>query len=477
MYLGNGDFILYSRVNNIYKKIFVFLFSLCLLNLNFSSYAIDEATIEEENNKNSVTMEVEKQKLVAGRITFDEVLKKAKKHSYDIKIADFEMLISKQGIRDARSEYFPKIVATAGTEYTKNFRDYTTSTVTTVGDSFINPYTRFQSIFGITLSYNVFDFGIRRNNLDAMKEDTAIKELMIKGQEQDLEMTLIDTYSRLLITKKQIELNEQILELEKANLEMNERLFKAKELSKTQLNDQKVKVKLVEQKLSELKSISEESLNWLSFYTGENYDFNEVVVAEFKKPDFDPMAFNDYTKTTIWQIQEKELKKKELELRIAKKQYLPKVNAYSRYYVYGSDHSSYRDSIDDVSPSNWTVGGTVMMPIFDGLKTSALVQKASLALKEQMIQRDKAIAEFMTKLSIMRSNLLYLENQKEISDSIIIELEDKEKSTQRLVDKQLASPIELNRVKVELLEQLIEYEKNSSTVLGTLKAIQTLTTY
>ena len=477
MYLGNGDFILDSRANNFSKKILIFLFSLCLLNSNFISYAIDETISEEENNKNTVTIEVEKQKLVTGRITFDEVLKKAKKHSYDIKIADFEMQIAKQGIRDARSEYFPKIVATAGTEYTKNFRDYATSTVTTVGDSFINPYTRFQSIFGITLSYNVFDFGIRKNNLDINKEDTAIKELMIKGQEQDLEMTLIDTYSRILVAQKQIELNKQILELEKSNLEMNERLFEAKEFSKTQLNDQKVKVKLIEQRLSELNSIAEESLNWLSFFTGENYNFEEIQVADFKKPNFNPMEFNDYTKTIIWQIQEKELKKKELELRIAKKQYLPKVNAYSRYYLYGSDHSSYRDAIDDISPSNWTVGGNVIMPVFDGLKTSAMVQKASLALKEQMIQRDKAIAEFMTKLSIMRSNLLYLENQKEISDSIIIELEDKEKSTQRLVDNKLASPIELNNAKIELLEQLIEYEKNASTVLGTLKAIQTLTTY
>jgi hypothetical protein len=245
----------------------------------------------------------------------------------------------------------------------------------------------------------------------------------------------------------------------------------------TELNDQNLEVQKYERQILELKSLAQESLNWLTFYTKQEYSLDNLIVKDFKTVDFNPMEFNDYTKTTIWQIQEKELKKKELELRIAKKQYLPKVNAYSRYYLYGSDHSSYRDAIDDVSPSNWTVGGSVMMPVFDGLKTSALVQKASLALKEQMIQRDKAIAEFMTKLSIMRSNLLYLENQKEISDSVIIELEDKEKSMQRLVDKQLTSPIELNNAKVELLEQLIEYEKNSSTVLGTLKAIQTLTTY
>ncbi len=463
------------RVDGFFQKIVVYGCFLFLLNMNLASFAIEES--KPENPSNNVITIDENKKLVTGKISFDEILKQAKKHSYDIQIADFEMLISKQGIREARSEYFPKITAMAGTEYTKNFKDYAVTTPMVVGEAFINPFTRFQSIFGITMSYNIFDFGVRRDNLDIKKEDTAIKELLIKYQHQDLEMTLIDTYSRLLIAKKQIVLNEQILELEKANLKMSERLFEAKELSKTELNAQRVKVEVIERKLSELRSIAVESINWIGFYTGENYSLEDIEVVEFKKPNFNPLEFSDYTKTIIWQIHEKELKKKELELQIAKKAYLPKVNAYSRYYLYGSDHSSYRDTMSDVSPSNWTVGGNVLMPVFDGFKTSANVQKASLALKEQMIKRDKAIAEFMTKLSVMRSNLFYLEEQTETSKKILTELKDKENSVQRLANKQLISPLELNMAKIELLEQQIEYEKNASTAVGTLKAIQTLTTY
>ena len=40
------------------------------------------------------------------------------------KIADFDVFIAKQGVRTARSEYFPKINASVGTEYTKNFKDF-----------------------------------------------------------------------------------------------------------------------------------------------------------------------------------------------------------------------------------------------------------------------------------------------------------------------------------------------------------------
>lgn len=94
-----------------------------------------------------------------------ETKKNAHEHSYDLQISDYNILISKQGIRSARSEYSPKLNFSAGTEYTKNFRDARESTVMSIGDAFINPYTRFQSILGVNVAYNLFVFGIRGDNL------------------------------------------------------------------------------------------------------------------------------------------------------------------------------------------------------------------------------------------------------------------------------------------------------------------------
>ena len=198
-------------MSKILVKFFIVVFALFFVNSNIISYAV------EETEQNAVVIEKEPEKLISGKISFDEISKKAKKHSYDLQLADFDIMIAKQGIRNARSEYFPKIVAMASTEYTKNFKDYANTTVTTVGDSFINPYTRFQSMFGITLSYNLFDFGARRNALDAAKEDSKVKELLLKEQFQELDLTLIDTYCKLLITKQQIEINQKILKLVQDN--------------------------------------------------------------------------------------------------------------------------------------------------------------------------------------------------------------------------------------------------------------------
>lgn len=419
-------------------------------------------------------MVLEQKDNITEKINFDDVLTKAKEHSYDLKISDYNVLISKQGIRTAKSEYFPKFNFSMGTEYTKNFRDARESTVMSIGDAFINPYTRFQSVLGISVGYNLFDFGVRGGNLKVAKEDVKIKELETIEKLQELNLSLLDIYTKILVTSKQIELNKDILAIEEKNLEMKERLYQAKELSKTELNDEKVKVTITKNKIEELKSIESESLNWLAFYTGEKYDINNLKVAELKISNFDVLAFNDYTKSIIWQVHEKNIKKKQLEVQVAKRINYPKLNVYSKYYLYGSDPSSYGESLK-IEPSNFSVGASLNMPVFDGFKNSANIQKTELELKQLQVERDKSIAQLMTRLATMRSNLIYLDNQINGNEKILKELSDKEKSIHKLVSKKIVSPIEENDVKIEVLNQKIEQIKNSITYNSIKRGIQILT--
>jgi len=407
-------------------------------------------------------------------ITYEHVVKKALEHSYDLKIADYNTLIAKQGIKGARSEYLPKINFSAGTEYTKNFRDIRETTVMSVGENFINPYTRYQSLLGINLSYNIFDFGVRKGKLDMAKEDVIIKELEHEQKMIDLNLTLVDTYSKILMYKHQIDSYKEILAIEQKNLELKKRLLDVKELSKTEYNDEIVKVEKLNQKISELKGLISESVEWLSFYTGEKYDSNNIQVAEIKKSDFDTEKYNDYTKSTTWLMYEKQLKKKEIELKVAKRTNYPKLYAYSRYYWYGSDPISYNDSFSNIEPSNFTVGGSLSVPIFDGLQNNANINKVALELKQLQVERDKAIAELMTRVAAMRSNLINMDEQIENNKKIVNELSEKQKSINKLVNKKIASPIEGNDSAIELLEQKIELDKNIITTIALTKGIEIL---
>ncbi len=448
----------------------IFCLSALIFFINFGiiSCAVESPEKTEILDKNQPVV-------ITDKISFDHVLEKAKAHSYDLKIADYNVLISKQGIRAARSEYFPKLNIGAGTEYTKNYRDVRETTVMSIGDAFINPYTRYQSVLGITVGYNLFDFGVRGGNLKIAKEDAELKELETKETLQEMNLTLLDTYTKILLTSKQIELNKQILKLQEKNLENYERLFSAKEISKTELNNIKIQLSATKNKISELMSIEQESFNWLSFYTGENYDINKTKIADLNVPKFNILEFQDYTKSVIWKKHEKNIKKKELELGVVKRNNYPKLNVYGRYYLYGSDHNNYGESFGNIEPSNFSVGASLNMPIFDGFKNSANIEKTKLELKQLYVERDKAIAQLMTKLANMRSNLMYLDEQLDENNNAIKELTDKENSSKRLAGKKLITPMELNDVKIELINQQIELYKNETTHTAITKGIQILT--
>lgn len=430
-------------------------------------------------SKEVKTEEVKKEestvKLIS-KIDFDEIWNKAQEHSYDLKIADFQILIAKQGIKGARSEYFPKLMFMMGTEYTKNFRDARESTVMSIGEAYINPYTRFQSVLGLTLTYNIFDFGVRGGNLKIAKEDVNIKELEEKQKYQDLNLNIIDTYSKILLYKKQIELYKKILKIEEKTLEYKTRLFDAKELSKMEYDDALVKVSVTKKRISELTSMLQESVNWLEFYTGEKYDTDNLKITDIKDSGFDPNAFKDYSKSITWKIHERYLKKKELELYVAKRTNYPKINAYTKYYMYGSDENNYGRSFGDIKPSNFSVGVSMSTMLFDGMKNRANIGKIKIELQQLQVERDKAIAELTAKLANMRSNLMYLDQQKVEHDNIMKNLKDKEKSVKRLVAKRLMTPIEDNDVMVSILEQQIEFEKNRITYDAIKKGIEVLTT-
>lgn len=447
---------------------FIIIFVCFFIQIHLPVYAVDEVDAGEVN------LPEKKHEVLVCSISFDDVLKKTKEHSYDLQIADYNVLISKQGVRGAKSEYFPKLNLGGGLEYTKNYRSMSDTTIMSIGDAFINPYTRFQSMLGITVAYNLFDFGVRGGNLKLAKEDVELKTLETKRQLQEMNLTLLDTYTKILVMSKQIEINNEILTLEEKNLEMKERLYKAKEISKTELNDEKVKVKQIKNRISDLKSIRQDAINWLSFYTGENYDSEKLKARDIIKPKFDVTEYKDYTKSTVWKIHEKNIKKKELELQVVKRNNYPKVNAYGRYYLYGADYSNWGKSMG-IEPSNFSVGASLNMPLFDGFKNSANIEKTKLELKQLYIERDKAIAQFMTKLATMRSNLIYLDEQIYENNETINELSEKEKSVHKLVSKRLVSPIEENDAKIELLNQEIEYQKNSITHTAITKGIQILT--
>lgn len=451
------------------RIIFIIVAMLLFIVLFSNSVFALEADSSDQSDNAVTTEEISEPVLEISRL-----MEKAKSYSYEIQIGAKTREINTQGIKIERSEYYPKLNLQAGTEYTKNMRDNNIGMVTTVGDMFLNPYTRYQSIMGLVLSYNLFDFGVRRGKLDIAKASVQISEIEEQEKCQDIYLKVLDVYTKILVIKKQIDINEEILQIEKSNLELQNRLYKAKQITKNDLNNSEVKVAKVQRRINELRSILLENLENLSYYTGEKYDIADLKIKESPTPqlsDSDP----DYTNSIVWKLYEKQIKKKDLEIKVLKRSNYPKVTAYGRYYLYGSDPSSYGSSLGDISASNYTIGGTVSMPIFDGLKNREEIKKAEIEKSQLEIERDKSMAEYKMRLMTLRHNLVYENDQIKTDNEILKSLNEKVSNQTRLLSKKLISPTELNDAKIEKLEQEIELTKDNLMKFAIVKSIQILT--
>jgi len=482
-----------------YKNLYIILLAVIFAFLQLPLYAIEDVSdgnsmpktekAAKKKAKQKKSKKAETQNAVSDNFTpvktagivyldFDSLSAKAIEHSYDLKIADYSTLIAKTSVMDARSEYLPKIYFGAGTEYNKSFRenDFMQGMGgVSVGDSYINPYTRFQSVLGITLSYNLFDFGVRRARLDMSKTDAALKELKKSQMREELLLSLADRYIKAEVYFKQLDIQKQIAEIEQKNYELSKKLFNAKLISRTELNDRRVKSAAADKETGELSKLLQETLNWLSFYTGEEYTLDNVQIGGLKKIEFNPNEDIDYTKSTAWQVYEKEIKIRQLAHTAAKRNFLPKLSIYGKYYIFGSNKSNYGKSIEDMKPSSAAAGMSLTVPVFDGLRNLANVKRAGFELEQIQIERDKAISEWLIRIASLKSNMLYIDKQLSENKTIIEELEDKYKALARMHSSRLIYLTELNDAEVQLLEQKMDYERNKTAYAGILKAIQILT--
>ena len=81
---------------NVFKLLFIYILVIFQFMTSYA-FAVDDS------------VSIQDAQLVTS-ICYNDIEKRAKEHSYDLQIADFNILISKQGVKGARSEYFPKLI-------------------------------------------------------------------------------------------------------------------------------------------------------------------------------------------------------------------------------------------------------------------------------------------------------------------------------------------------------------------------------
>ncbi|MGD9581957.1 MAG: TolC family protein [Vampirovibrionia bacterium] len=468
----------------------------------------------------------------AETISFDDVLQQSITNSFDLKISDIDLRISKAGLKEARSEYYPNLRIGYNNEYS-NTLNKKLQNATSIGGTFINDNTRFQNLIYAGATYNLFDFGARGKKALIAKKDILQNEYYYSQILRDLKLDVLSLYTDALIAHKETESQKQILKIYKLLFSAKERLYEAGISDKLNIMEEAVNIAKTVDKIDKSKHKLNNVLNQLSEYTFQQYDLDTIKIKDLLnleqeiitpqnnqteneelEADIDTLpAFKDNkiieskifetdVKQKIEELQsvnkkdlevnknilptfdannfieskiyEAEVEKKQEELKLVKRERLPKIEIYSNYQFYGADKNNPAQSFTNLRSTNVSVGISAMMPLFDGFKNSAQQDKVKLEIEKLQVEKQKKLHEMKKKYDLLYQDAKLYKKDFDNQQNLLAEYQKQFNALERLSDNKLIQKTDLLIKKSELITQILNIEISLINTYASIKKLEYL---
>lgn len=354
-------------------------------------------------------------KTSAQEINFNDFLKDAINNSPKLQTSILDTKITKHGIKEAKAAYYPTINGFATTE---RYNDLTNGTaqITAVGNEILLNRNYYQDMAALGASYNIFDFGARKKQLDISRLDDKQKELILKKDTKDLKLDITDIYGEALNLYKIKKIKQEALELNNKLILINKRLQKSGHISQIEVVESEIAASETKSELDEITNNLCEKLLKISFYTKQDYDINNVFLKDFPKEILKDKTNNeieinengiiklsieetsfDFENSTEAKIYDLEIAKKQKEVQIQKKVNFPKIRFDTRYNLYGSDPDNLIKGINDISQRSFSLRLSASFTLFDGFKNINTIHKKNLEIEKLKIEKEKELKELKNK--------------------------------------------------------------------------------
>mgnify|MGYP003374856702 CR=1 FL=1 len=422
----------------------------------------------------------------AEQLNFNDFLSTALNNSYKVKIAEINKNITQRGVKEARAAYFPTISAFATTE---RYNDLTNggAPLTAVGNEIFLNRDYYQDMAAVGLSYNLFDFGVRKRQLDIAKADNKQKEILLKKNTRDLKLDIVELYAQTLALYKQSQIKNDELNLRDELREINKKLRLAGEISEIDVVDSEIKASETKSELDEIKNRFAKKLTEISFYTNKTYDIKDIELTNFPldvnniPTEVDPfvklsaqvnnLIVENSVESKVYDL---EILKKQKEYEIQKKYNFPKIRFDTRYNLYGSDTNNFFDGIGDISQRSLSFRLSTSFVLFDGFKNINTVAKSKMEVEKLKVEKEEQLAELRKKYEQVQLD----------SKNALIQSENNEK-TLALVNKNLQMLENLNangiieksaciKKQLELLDKKMKLEQTQINIFVTQYKLQVL---
>jgi outer membrane protein len=155
--------------------------------------------------------------------TLKECLDYASEHNIQVKKSKVGLLSGEEDTRNAKAKLFPSLSASVS----QNFVNYPSGEVDTN-----NSYT---GNYGVNASWTLFDGNRRGNTIKQQELYDEVNTLSVEQSENDIRIALIQAYMQMLYASEAVSINENTVEVSKAQRDRAEELFKAGSISKVDL--------------------------------------------------------------------------------------------------------------------------------------------------------------------------------------------------------------------------------------------------
>jgi len=406
-------------------------------------------------------------------LDYDAVIERALTHSHDVRMSRLDVTISESSLRRAYSLYYPTIKAQWNSEYVKDLSDGTYQ-LTSVGDTVLVQNTMYQSSLLLAGTYNLFDFGATPKRVSIARSDVDAKRTTYRQTVRDVKLKILNLYSDLLTSSRELETKRQLLTLYKELSLTKERYYKAGRISKVEMVDEAVKAVKTLDEIDTLKLKVSTLSKDLSFYTGDAYEAETLRVSDLSEPAGQGDSAFDIDRTPESRIYALEIEKKQAEVDALTRELYPRLGLYSKYVWYGSNENEAGTSARYMQPRNFFIGLAATLTLFEGFKSNAEIDKAKLELERLKIERSRKLSELSARhAKVTQARRTYtsgIANQKDMLKKV----EDKLAMVERLEGQKLIDRTDFLNQKIELLGQKLELTKVVIAKIAAVKELEVL---
>ena len=426
----------------------------------------------------------------ADNLNYKEVMVNAVNNSFDLKMSAVDIDISNAQLKAVRADWYPTLSRQFNTEHNSDLANGR-GNYAYAGNTMITPYTQYRNMLYLTLSYNIFDFGIQGKKVDIAKKELEQKKISYEIQLKDLKLKVLDLYTKTQQYTKEINTKTEIFSIYENMFHNKERMYKAGIDNKLSVMDEAVKMARAQNDIENSKLSLKNTLEDLSVFTQNKYDYENLTVNDINVQNTEyedyiiPFDYENILQTSIEKedirpyfnsqnsleatYYDLEIEKKKSELSILKRQLLPTFRFYTGYSLYGQNPNNYWGSVQDVGQRSLIIGISSNFVFFDGFKNKANREKTSLEIQKLVYEKEKKLAELQNQYEKSYQSYDTYTNELIIKQNLLNAVEEKLLALERLHANKLAEQNELLSAKADLLNQKFELEQNIINITSKLE--------